>query len=184
MTLQIDRFPIHGPMLVRPRIFRDDRGHFLETFNDRAFREATGLEIDFVQDNESISHKGVLRGLHFQLPPHAQDKLVRVARGAVLDVCVDIRPQSPTFGRHLTVELTERERNLLFVPAGFAHGFIALEPDTQFLYKCSAYYDPTAERTLLWSDPELGIDWKLTGPMVSDRDRAGATLFELFGRKP
>ena len=160
-------------------MFRDERGWFLESFNARAFAEATGVRTTFVQDNESLSQAGVLRGLHFQATPHAQQKLVRVIRGAVLDVCVDIRPGSPTFGHHVQVTLTGEEKTMLYIPEGFAHGFRTLENDTVFSYKCSDYYHPPSERTLLWNDPALGIDWGITDPVLSGKDKAGVPLAQL-----
>ncbi|MCB9170685.1 MAG: dTDP-4-dehydrorhamnose 3,5-epimerase [Flavobacteriales bacterium] len=182
--LEVEHLTLDGPMLIRPRVFADDRGHFLESFNEKAFSEATGVAMRFVQDNTSLSHKNVLRGLHFQVEPHAQAKLVRVVHGAVMDVCVDIRPESSRFGAHLCVELSEADHALLFVPAGFAHGFLAREPGSVFQYKCSKYYHPAAERTLRWNDPALGIDWGIDRPIVSEKDQAGATFAELFGRTP
>lgn len=163
---------IDGPLLLRPRTFLDPRGSFTETWNQQAMDAAIGAQ-RFVQDNESISRKGVLRGLHFQLDPAAQGKLVRAVRGALLDVCVDIRRDSPSYGRHITVPLKAGDSNLLWIPPGFAHGFIALEDDTVFHYKCTAYYDPTRERTILWNDPALGVDWGVADPLVSDKDRQG-----------
>ena len=168
-----ERTPLEGLWLLRPKVFRDARGHFLEPFNRRAFRTATGLDVDFVQDNESLSQSGVVRGLHFQAPPHAQAKLVRVSRGAVLDVCVDIRPASTTYGQHLKVVLDASDMLMLYIPEGFAHGFRTLEDDTIFNYKCTAYYDPASERTILWNDPQLGIDWGITDPLLSAKDRSG-----------
>lgn len=167
-----ETFPISGLVLLRPRSFADDRGSFMETWSQRAMDEATGSQ-RFVQDNESISRAGVLRGLHFQLDPHAQGKLVRVSRGAAIDVCVDIRRDSPTFGQHVKVHLSAEAPTLLWVPPGFAHGFAALEDGTVFNYKCTAYYHPQAERTIRWDDPALGIDWGVRDPLVSDKDRAG-----------
>lgn len=172
--------PLAGLMLMRPRVFGDDRGYFFEPFNQRTFRQVTGLDVDFVQDNESRSDAGTLRGLHLQRGEHAQAKLVRVAAGAVLDVCVDVREDSPTFGRHWSVRLDDREHLILYVPAGMAHGFIALENGTVFNYKCSRYYHPPAECIVRWDDPDLAIDWGVNDPLVSDRDRAG----RLFAEKP
>lgn len=177
--MELIRTAIDGLLLVRPAIFTDERGHFLETFNAQAFRRATGVEEEFVQDNESLSHKGVLRGLHFQAKPHAQAKLVRVAAGAVMDVCVDLREQSPSFGKHVGVRLDAREKAMLYIPAGLAHGFVSLEDNTVFCYKCTAYYAPKAERTLLWNDPALGIDWGVEAPIISHKDHAGAHLADL-----
>lgn len=174
--ITVERTALEGLLILRPKVFRDDRGWFLESFNARAFAEATGLDTAFVQDNESLSQAGVLRGLHYQVAPWAQQKLVRVIQGAVLDVCVDIRPGSPTFGRHLKLELTGEEKTMLFIPAGFAHGFRTLRDGTIFSYKCSAYYHPPAERTLLWNDPALGIDWGIADPVLSPKDKAGLPL--------
>lgn len=165
--------PLPGLVLMKPRVFGDDRGYFFEPFNQRTFREVSGLDVEFVQDNESRSMAGVLRGLHLQRGVHAQAKLVRVAAGAVLDVCVDVREDSPTFGQHYTVRLDDRGHLVLYVPAGMAHGFVALEDGTVFNYKCSSYYHPPAECIIRWDDPELGIDWGIERPLVSDRDRAG-----------
>lgn len=165
-----------GLLLLTPRVFADARGAFLETFNHRAFQEATGIDVAFVQDNESHSAQGVLRGLHYQMPPHAQGKLVRVVAGAVLDVCVDLRAESPTLGQHFKVRLDGVEKRMLWIPPGFAHGFLSLEPDTVFVYKCTAYYEPTAERTIRWNDQDLGIHWGVTDPLVSAKDAGGISF--------
>lgn len=165
--------PIDGLLEIRPRVFGDDRGRFMETFNERAFAEATGVKHRFVQDNESLSMAGVLRGLHFQVAPHEQAKLVRVARGSVLDVVVDIRPSSPTFGRHFSAVLDDREHRMLYIPASMAHGFLTLEDATLFTYKCSGYYHPGSERTIAWNDPDLAIPWGVDDPVLSDKDRGG-----------
>lgn len=161
-----------GVLLVRPKVFRDPRGSFTETWNDRAFREALGQEVSFVQDNESTSHRGVLRGLHYQEPPHAQAKLVRVTRGAVLDVVVDLRPGSPTLGRHFKTRL-EPGGAQLWIPEGLAHGFLALEEGSTFVYKCTAYYNKESERTIAWNDPQLAIDWEYPDPTVGEKDLHG-----------
>lgn len=179
---RIERTLIEGPLLLRPKLFADERGYFLETFNERGFAAATGIRAEFVQDNESSSKKGVLRGLHFQLAPHAQGKLVRVARGAVIDVVVDIRPGSPTYGRHVKVRLDSATKEMFWIPPGFAHGFLALEDDTVFNYKCTAYYNPAAERTIHWNDPELGIDWGHPSPIVSAKDQAGMAFSARWDR--
>ena len=171
--MKVERTPLDGLLHIKAQVFRDARGHFLETFNDRSFEQATGLDVHFVQDNESLSQAGVVRGLHFQAPPHAQAKLVRVVKGAVLDVCLDIRPDSPTYGRHWSVVLDDETFGMLYIPDGFAHGFRTLKDDTLFSYKCSAYYHQLAERTILWNDPDLGIDWGIADPILSGKDRAG-----------
>ena len=176
----IEVFPtsLDGVIRVRPKVFGDPRGHFMETFNEAAFAKATGINAHFVQDNESISQAGVLRGLHLQAIPHAQAKLVRVVRGAVLDVCVDLRKNSATFGKYFSIRLDAVDHDILYIPEGMAHGFLALEDNTVFSYKCSAYYAPQAERTLLWNDSELNIDWGISNPIVSEKDLAGTTFAE------
>ncbi|MBL7952743.1 MAG: dTDP-4-dehydrorhamnose 3,5-epimerase [Flavobacteriales bacterium] len=171
--------PLDGLLLLKPRIFSDDRGAFLETFNQRHFEEVVGGPVNFVQDNESLSAKGVLRGLHYQMAPHAQGKLVHVIHGAVLDVCVDIRPRSSTYGEHFTARLDGHAKHMLWIPSGFAHGFVALEEGTLFAYKCTAYYHPASERTLTWNDPALGIDWGVMHPLVSPKDAQGHGFHEL-----
>jgi dTDP-4-dehydrorhamnose 3,5-epimerase len=148
-------------LILEPRVFEDERGFFLESYNRRTFNEAVGHQVDFVQDNHSRSARGVLRGLHYQLPPHAQGKLVRVTSGRVFDVAVDMRRNSPRFGRWAGLELSADNYRQLWIPPGFAHGFLVLSSSTDFLYKASQYYSPAAERTLLWNDPAIGIDWPL-----------------------
>jgi dTDP-4-dehydrorhamnose 3,5-epimerase len=162
--------------IVEPRVHGDDRGFFYESWNARAFGEA-GINAAFVQDNHSRSAKGVLRGLHYQLE-QAQGKLVRVVRGAVFDVAVDLRRSSPSFGRWAGVELSEANKRMLWVPPGFAHGFLALEDGTEFLYKCTDFYAAEHERSLLWSDPAIGINWPLDGidPALSAKDAAALPL--------
>lgn len=168
--MKISETSLKGVLILEPRIFRDPRGYFFESYNRQAM-EKSGLHIDFVQDNQSLSQKGTLRGLHFQAPPHAQAKLVRVIKGSVLDVVVDIRNDSPGYGRHFSCVLSEANSRQLLIPKGFAHGFLALENDTIFAYKCSHYYHKESEGGLLWNDPELGIDWGLADPLVSEKDR-------------
>jgi len=170
---------IPGPLIIEPRIFGDERGFFMETWNADSFREH-GLDLAFVQDNHSRSQKGVLRGLHFQ-NPGAQGKLVRVTSGAVFDVAVDIRRSSDHFGRWIGVELSVDNKRMLWVPEGFAHGFLTLADDTDFLYKCTARYAPEHEHTLAWDDPEVGVDWPLADlePIVSDKDRQGLSLSDI-----
>lgn len=171
--MEVQELTLPGLLLLKPRVFTDARGSFMEPFNARQFAEATGLSTTFVQDNESRSKVGVVRGLHLQAAPHGQAKLVRVVHGAVRDVCVDVRPESATFGEHVTVDLDDRNLHLLYIPQGFAHGFAALVDGTVFQYKCSAYYAPNAERTILWNDTELNIDWGVDRPLISEKDQAG-----------
>lgn len=164
---------IEGLLIITPRVFEDDRGTFLESFNKEKFDEAVGREVNFVQDNQSVSKKGVLRGLHFQKPPFAQGKLVRVIKGSVIDIAVDIRKNSPTYGDYVAVELTAENNEQFWIPEGFAHGFVALEDETTFLYKCTNYYAPQCEGTLLWNDPSLNIDWGISDPIISEKDAIG-----------
>jgi dTDP-4-dehydrorhamnose 3,5-epimerase len=172
-----ERFRIPGPLLVQVQRFEDARGFFSETYNARAFAEA-GIKSVFVQDNHSLSReKGTVRGLHFQRPPHAQEKLIRVTRGRVLDVVVDLRRGSPNYGEHLSVELGDRDGRQLYVPAGFAHGFCTLEPDTEVIYKVTDFWTPACEDGVLWNDPELAIAWPdFAGAQIAAKDAALATL--------
>lgn len=175
--MQVTRLDIEGLIVFEPRVFADERGAFFESFNLARFREATGLDVDFVQDNHSISRKGVLRGLHYQVAPHAQGKLVRVVSGAAWDVAVDIREGSPTYGKWAAVELTAENRKQFWIPAGFAHGFLALEDDTHFLYKTTDFWHGPSERAIRWDDPAIGITWPLTGtPVLSEKDISSAPL--------
>jgi len=163
-------------LILEPRVFADDRGYFFESFNQRAFDAAVGRTVTFVQDNHSVSRKNVLRGLHCQ-DPRPQGKLVRVVRGAVFDVAADIRPESPTCGRWVGVELTAANRRQLWVPPGLAHGFLVLSEEAEFLYKTTDFYAPSCERCLRWDDPTLAIRWPLTAPpLLSPRDAAAPTL--------
>jgi dTDP-4-dehydrorhamnose 3,5-epimerase len=170
--MEIEATAIEDVKVILPRKFGDHRGFFSETYNRAAFAKA-GLDLDFVQDNHSLSAEpGTIRGLHFQSAPFAQDKLVRVTRGRILDVAVDIRRSSPTFGRHVAVELSAQNWKQLLVPVGFAHGFCTLEPDTEVLYKVTAYYAPEHDHGIAWDDPAIGIDWHLPGDAVlSEKDR-------------
>ncbi len=170
-----------GLLLIRPIVFEDDRGSFHESWNRKRFREDLGLELDFVQDNHSISRRGVIRGLHFQRPPLEQGKLVRVVHGRAFDVAVDIRPDSPTFGRWEAVELCAADHEMIWIPTGFAHGFQALEDDTELLYKITAEYSPEHEGAVRWDDPEVGIDWPLAPPVggLSAKDAAAPPLRDL-----
>lgn len=166
----IEKFDINGPVLITPKLFTDERGYFYESYNAQAFRDA-GLPDNFTQDNQSYSHKNVLRGLHFQHPPYDQGKLVRVVRGSVLDVAVDIRKNSPTYGRHIKVLLSAANQQMFWIPPGFAHGFLSLEDNTVFLYKCTNVYHKNAEDGIHWRDPQLNIDWGIQGdPIVSAKD--------------
>ncbi|WP_299194665.1 dTDP-4-dehydrorhamnose 3,5-epimerase [uncultured Erythrobacter sp.] len=170
---------IPGPLIIEPRVFGDERGFFMETWNAGAFAEA-GLNLTFVQDNHSHSQKGVLRGLHFQ-NPGPQGKLVRVANGAVFDVAVDLRRTSEHFGKWVGVELSAANKRMFWVPEGFAHGFLTLEDDTDFLYKCTAPYAPQSEHTLAWDDPAVGIEWPVEGldPIISEKDADGQALADV-----
>lgn len=170
--MDILKTDIEDVVIIVPRLFKDERGYFFESFSQREFDEKVRT-VRFVQDNESKSSYGVLRGLHFQKPPHAQSKLVRVIKGAVLDVAVDIRRGSPTFGRHVAVELTGDNHRQFFVPRGFAHGFSVLTDEVIFQYKCDNFYAPQSEGALAWDDPDLGIDWRIPTDKVilSEKDR-------------
>lgn len=163
---------LEGCVIIEPTVFDDPRGYFFESFNKKKFKEGTGIEVEFVQDNESYSSKGVLRGLHFQKGEYAQAKLVRVTEGLVLDVAVDIRPGSDTFGKHISVELSAENKRQLFVPRGFAHGFIVLSDKARFLYKCDNMYHKEAEGGIIFNDPYLNIDWQLEESLliVSEKD--------------
>ena len=182
--MQVSRLDIDGLLVFEPRVFDDERGAFFESFNLAQFREATGLEVDFVQDNQSISRRNVLRGLHYQTEPHAQGKLVRVARGAVWDVAVDIRPGSPSFGRWAAVELSAANRRQLWIPPGFAHGFCVVSATAQVEYKCTAIYDPEDEIGIAWNDPALDIEWPIATPLLSERDARNPPLDAVLDRLP
>lgn len=177
--MHFESTPIEGLVIIHPRVYSDNRGHFFENFNQAVFNEKVGEQIDLVQDNESLSAKNVLRGLHFQSPPTTQGKLVRVIRGAVLDVAVDLRKKSSTYGQHYKLILSGENKIQLWIPRGFAHGFLSLEDDTIFTYKCSAYYSPAHETTLQWNDPSLAIDWGISEPLISEKDKH-ALAFDRF----
>lgn len=172
----IEKFEIEGVVLFRPKVFNDDRGLFFESYNQLLFNEAIGESTEFVQDNISISKKNVIRGLHFQKPPYAQGKLVRVVKGKVIDIAVDIRKNSPTYGQHIAVELSGENKKMLWVPEGFAHGFVALEDDTFFSYKCTKFYSHASEDSILWNDKDLHIDWKVKSPILSEKDKLSQTF--------
>ena len=159
--MKIIETEIQGLFIIEPDVYGDSRGYFFESFNKKRFEEQTGINVDFVQDNESRSTYGVVRGLHFQRPPHAQAKLVRVVSGRVLDVAVDLREGSPTYGKHVAVELSGENHRQVFIPKGFAHGFSVLSEDAVFQYKCDNYYHPESEGAVAWNDPDLAIDWRV-----------------------
>ena len=179
--MRIVKSDIEGLLLMEPTLHGDQRGYFMESFSERDFVTQTGLDVRFVQDNESCSRKGVLRGLHFQREPYAQAKLVRVVRGRVLDVAVDIRKDSPTFGKYIMTELSGDNHRQMFISKGFAHGYVVLEDDTIFQYKCDEYYHPEAEGGIAWNDPLIGIDWGVadTDIILSEKDKHHPTLAEL-----
>ncbi len=167
-------------ILIEPKVFGDDRGFFYESFNQQRFDEAVGYPVTFVQDNHSRSAKGVLRGLHYQLPPHPQGKLVRVVRGTVFDVAVDVRKNSSTFGQWVGAKLSETNHRQLWVPPGFAHGFLVLSESADFLYKTTGYYAPECERSIAWNDPDIGVEWPDVGqaPALSDKDSVAPAFRE------
>lgn len=173
--MEIIETKLKGVLVLKPKVFEDARGYFFESYNRNLFLDA-GLDLDFVQDNQSLSQKGVLRGLHFQNNPHAQGKLVRVIDGAVYDVAVDIRKNSPTYGEWFGLELTGKNKWMMYIPEGFAHGFATLEDNTVFSYKCTNFYNKAAEDCLLWNDPDIGIDWNIDNPLLSDKDLQGKKI--------
>lgn len=175
--MNVEQTALPGVLVLEPRVFGDDRGFFFESWNDRTFTDAVGAQVTFVQDNHSRSATGVVRGLHYQLPPSAQGKLVRCGRGAVWDVAVDIRTGSATFGQWVAAELSADNHRQLWIPPGFAHGFVALTDTADLLYKASGFYDPDTDRSIAWDDPDIGIDWPLQGaPILSDKDAAAPRL--------
>lgn len=176
--MEIHKTIIEGLLILKPKIFGDNRGSFCETYNKQLFSN-NGLNIDFVQDNQSVSFKGIVRGLHLQVPPFAQGKLVRVVHGSAIDVAVDLRKQSPTFGQHIMVELNTKDPILFWIPEGFAHGFAALEDNTIFQYKVTNYYNKESEKSILWNDPDLNIQWNIQNPIISEKDLE-SSLFKNF----
>jgi dTDP-4-dehydrorhamnose 3,5-epimerase len=177
--MEFERLTIPDVILFKPKIFKDDRGFFFESFKLNRFYEATGLDINFVQDNHSQSVKGVLRGLHYQLPPHSQGKLVSVTRGEVFDVAVDIRKSSPTFGKYVGTTLSDKNHHQLWVPPGFAHGFITLSDTADFLYKTTDVYHPQSERSIRYDDQTLNITWHFDGtPLVAPKDLNAVSFLE------
>jgi dTDP-4-dehydrorhamnose 3,5-epimerase len=177
----IKEVQIQGLIVVQPDVFYDPRGYFFESYNKEKFKEC-GIKEDFVQDNQSMSAKGILRGLHFQNPPFAQGKLLSVIKGSVLDVAVDIRKGSPTFGKHFSVVLSGENKTMFWVPAGFAHGFLSLEDNTIFSYKCTQTYNKESEGSIRWNDPDINIDWGINQPLVSEKDQI-APLFKDLNSK-
>lgn len=178
--MKIIKTDIPDLLIIEPDVFGDNRGYFFESFSQRKFEEATGVKVDFVQDNESLSAYGVVRGLHFQKPPHEQAKLVRVVRGKVLDVALDLRPDSPTYGRYEAVELSGENHRQLFIPKGFAHGFSVLSDEAVFQYKCDDYYAPECEDGIAYDDPDLDINWHIPSEkmVISAKDLNRKTLKE------
>jgi len=168
--MKITELSIPDLLLIEPAVFEDDRGYFMESYNEAKFAEATGIQVQWIQDNESQSNKNVLRGLHLQKEPYAQAKLVRVIRGSVLDVAVDLRSGSKTFGHHVSAVLSGENRHQLYIPEGFAHGFLVLEDHTVFAYKCSGYYHKASEVCVQWNDEAIGINWGITSPILSEKD--------------
>lgn len=168
--MSVERFDIEGLALIKTRKFTDERGYFFESYNEQKLNELLGLDLHFVQDNVSLSNKGVVRGLHLQAPPYAQGKLVRVLSGKVIDVAVDIRKNSPTYGKHIAVELSAENGLQFWIPEGFAHGFSVLEDNTLFSYKCTNYYQPSAEMGIHFGDAALGIDWQVENLIVNQKD--------------
>lgn len=178
--MEVEKFDIEGLLLIKPSIFKDDRGYFFESFNREAFKDATGLDLEFVQDNESASEGNVVRGLHIQLPPFQQGKLVRVTRGRVFDVAVDVRKDSKTYGQYVGVELNADNKYQFYIPPGFAHGFSVLEPETIFAYKCTGYYNRQSERAIRWDDAEIGIEWGIKEPIISEKDKYNSISLKDF----
>lgn len=175
--MEILKTEIPGLLIVKPDVFTDPRGYFFESYNKEKFGKL-GIDVNFVQDNESRSSKGVLRGLHFQRPPFEQGKLVRVVSGAVFDVAVDLRPESPTFGKWAGIELSGENKLMYWIPAGFAHGFLTLRDNTVFTYKCSGVYNKEAEASIIWNDPQLDINWQVDEPVLSEKDKNAPSFAE------
>lgn len=170
--MEVTKTDIEGLLILKPRIFEDERGYFFESYNTNVFK-GLGVNNEFLQDNESASKKNVLRGLHFQSPPFAQGKLVRVISGSVVDIAVDIRKNSPNYGKHFSIELSADNKIIFWIPPGFAHGFVSLEDNSIFSYKCTQVYNKDSEQCLLWNDPVLNIDWGVNDPLVSSKDQIG-----------
>lgn len=176
--MEVIETKIKGLLIIKPKVFADERGYFFESYNETTFKQK-GINANFVQDNQSLSNTGVLRGLHFQAPPYDQGKLVRVINGAVLDIAVDIRKNSPTYGEHVSIELNEENKTMFYIPSGFAHGFLTLRDGTIFSYKCTNIYNKESEGTVLWNDTDLNINWNISNPILSEKDLTG-TPFKYF----
>ena len=176
--MEVIETSIKDLFIIKPKVFSDARGYFFESYNEDVFKQ-NNINTHFLQDNQSLSNAGVLRGLHFQAPPHDQGKLVRVITGAVLDIAVDIRKNSPTYGQHIAIELTEENKTMFYIPPGFAHGFLTLKDNTIFSYKCTDLYHKASEGTVLWNDIDLNINWKIKDPILSEKDLVG-TKFKEF----
>lgn len=176
--MKFEKTKIEGLLTIEPKVFKDKRGYFFESFNKKMFSE-NNIDVEFLQDNQSLSQKGVLRGLHFQEPPYAQAKLIKVITGKVFDVAVDLRKDSPTYGEHQTIILSAENNKMFFIPEGFAHGFLTLEDNTIFSYKCSNLYNTASENSILWNDIDLNINWNFENPILSEKDK-GALSFNKF----
>ena len=176
--IEVKKTTIEGVLIIEPKVFGDERGYFMESFNACESARKAGVDITFVQDNESKSKYGVLRGLHFQLPPYTQSKLVRVVKGRVIDVAVDIRKGSPTYGKYVSCEMTEENKRQFFIPKGFAHGFVVLSETAIFQYKCDDFYHPEAEGAIAWNDPEIAIKWpiEIENVLLSEKDKHNPNL--------
>ncbi len=175
--MEIVETGIKDLVIIKPKVFEDERGYFFESYNEGVFK-LNNINASFVQDNQSLSNSGVLRGLHFQAPPYDQGKLVRVIKGAVLDVAVDIRKNSPTYGKHFAIELNEENKTMFYIPVGFAHGFLTLKDYTIFSYKCTNLYNKQSEGCVLWNDSDLGINWDIKNPILSEKDMIGTPFKE------
>ncbi|MBC7694694.1 MAG: dTDP-4-dehydrorhamnose 3,5-epimerase [Burkholderiales bacterium] len=175
--MEVIETSIKDLFIIKPKVFSDARGYFFESYNEDVFKQ-NNINTHFLQDNQSLSNAGVLRGLHFQAPPHDQGKLVRVITGAVLDIAVDIRKNSHTYGQHIAIELTEENKTMFYIPPGFAHGFLTLKDNTIFSYKCTDLYHKASEGTVLWNDIDLNINWKIKDPILSEKDLVGTKFIE------
>jgi dTDP-4-dehydrorhamnose 3,5-epimerase len=175
--MEVIKTKIKDLLIIKPKVFADSRGYFFESYNADVFKQ-NNITVNFVQDNQSLSSTGVLRGLHFQAPPFDQGKLVRVITGAVLDIAVDIRKDSPTYGEHIAIELTEENKSMFYIPPGFAHGFLTLRDNTIFSYKCTNVYNKLSEGCVLWNDTDLNINWNVANPILSEKDLVGTPFKE------